>query len=52
MIMNNLPSLCISPKIVETYRNQNMPKFSKRKVYEYDVPMATMISLISGCGTL
>jgi hypothetical protein len=34
----------LSHKIVETYRNQHAPKFSKRK-------MAALTSLISGCDT-
>jgi hypothetical protein len=45
-----LQSLCVSHKIVETYRNQHAPEFSKGKM-EYDAPMAALTSLISGCDT-
>jgi hypothetical protein len=34
-----LQSLCVSHKIVETYRNQREPNFSKRE-NRYDAPMA------------
>jgi hypothetical protein len=36
--------------IVETYKNQHAPKFSKKGKWN-DVPMAALASLISGCDT-
>jgi hypothetical protein len=45
-----LQSLCISHKIVETYKNQYAPKFSKKGKWN-DAPMAALTSLISGCDT-
>jgi hypothetical protein len=45
-----LLSLCVSYKIVETYRNQHAPKFSKKEKGN-DAPIAALTSLISGYDT-
>jgi hypothetical protein len=46
-----LQSLCVSHKIVETYRNQHAQKFSKRENGN-EAPVAALTSLISGCDNL